>query len=342
MKKIRPGFVVPSGVYTVNPKHIKNYQVLNTAPKIGDLVYGRVSNIGEHSSIENKEGRIHMLTDRTRAVFVYGNRYAPDAFEGHVPEHAMKEVDMLARSGVVGTVREKNTVTKDPTKIEILGNVVQDDGTPINTRDYPLVVPKSPLKKDKKRAKMILNIGTSMNSGKSTSAIACCWALSAMGYEVRGSKVTGTASLKDILHMQDAGADIISDFSYLGFPSTYMLEEEELMYIFERLDSKFASNPQRFWVVEFADGILQRETAMLLRNEYVRSRIHKLVFSAVDAFGAIGGLHVLKEEFGLIPDAISGRCSSSPLMIRELKARTEVPVFNNMRRDLNQLSGILM
>lgn len=342
MNKIRPGFILPSAAYTISPRLIKNYQNLDCAPRVGDLVYGRVSYLGEHSSLENKEGRIHMIDDSSRAVFVFGNRYAPDAFEGHVPEKNVKEADMIARSGVIGVMREKNTAAKDPTRIEILGYIVDADGKPLNTRDYPMGLPKRPLNKTKKRAKMILHVGTSMNSGKSTSAIACVWALYAMGHAVRASKITGTSSLKDILHMQDAGAEIISDFSHLGHPSTYMLDESDLLDIFENLDAKYAANPQKFWVVEVADGVLQRETAMLLRNDYVRSRIHRLVFSASDAFGAVGGLRVLKDEFDLTPDAVSGRCSSSPLMIRELKERTDVPVYNNVIRNLQQLSEILL
>lgn len=342
MQKIRPGFIIPSAAYTINPKCIKQYEKLDIPPKVGDVVFGKISYMGEHGSLENREGRIHMITDRTRSVFVFGNRYAPDYFEGEIPEIMQSQVDLLARSGVIGVMREKNTAIKDPTKVEIIGHVVDDDGKPINTQDFPVALPKTPLNKEKKRAPMILNIGTSMNSGKSTSAIACCWALSAMGYDVRASKVTGTASLKDILHMQDAGAEFVSDFSYLGFPSTYMLGEDEVMGIFENLDAKYGGNSNRFWVVEFADGIMQRETAMLLRNEYVRSRIHRLTFSAVDAFGAIGGLRILEEEFDLVPDAISGRCTSSPLMVKELRNRTNIPVFNNMQKDLNELSEILL
>jgi len=65
-----------------------------------------------------------------------------------------------------------------------------------------------------------------MNSGKSLTAAAICWALSAMGHKVRGCKVTGTASLKDILHMEDAGASPVADFTYFGYPSTFLLEQE--------------------------------------------------------------------------------------------------------------------
>ena len=163
-----------------------------------------------------------------------------------------------------------------------------------------------------------------------------------MGYEVRASKVTGTAGLKDILNMQDVGADRCSDFSFLGFPSTYMLDEAELVDIFEKLDARYAADPKRYWVVEFADGVLQRETSMLLKNSYIRSRIHRLVLSATDSFGALGALNTLRQEFDLMPHAISGICSSSPLMVRELSAPTKIPVANNVRRDLERLSEILI
>lgn len=342
MITIRPGFILPSGAFTIKPQQVKFYERLDRTPEVGDVLFGRVTYIGQHSELENKEGRIHLINDGSRAVFIYGNRYAPDAFEGLIPDHRMQHVDLLARSGVVGIMREKSTATKDPTKVEILGHIVDSDHQPLNTRNHPIAMPKSPLNRDKKRSKMILHVGTSMNSGKSTSAIACCWALSAMNHPVRASKVTGTASLKDVLHMQDAGAEKVSDFSHLGFPSTYMLDEPTLISIFENLDSRFAASPSKYWVVEFADGIMQRETAMLLRNEYVRSRIHRLVFSANDAFGAIGGIQILKDEFGLTPDAISGRCTSSPLMIRELRQRTNIPIYNNVIRDLKQLSEILL
>jgi hypothetical protein len=94
--------------------------------------------------------------------------------------------------------------------------------------------------------------------------------------------------------------------------------------------------------VELADGILQRETQMLLANRDITSRIHRLVFCAADAVGCIGGIRVLKERFGLTPDGISGICSSSRLARRELAAFTSIPVFDNMARDLNEMSEILV
>jgi hypothetical protein len=189
---------------------------------------------------------------------------------------------------------------------------------------------------------MILVCGTAMNSGKSMAAVACCWVLSSLGYTVRASKVTGTASLKDILHMNDAGASHYTDFTLLGHPSTYMVSKEELLNIFNVLDLRYANNPKNYWVVELADGIIQRETGMLLSSDVVRSRIHRFIFCSNDAFGAIGGLNILKDHYDLKPDAISGVCSSSPLHIRELSTFTDIPVFNSANPDRVLLKKLLI
>jgi hypothetical protein len=224
-----------------------------------------------------------------------------------------------------------------------MGYVCDGEGKVLNTRDYPMIVPSDKKRGNGKRAKMVLVIGTAMNSGKSMSAAACCWALTSMGYEVRASKITGTASLKDILHMNDAGAGIYNDFTYLGYPSTYMLSEQELLGVFNVIDRKYANNPKNFWVVELADGILQRETAMLLASKDVQSRIHRLIFCAGDALGCIGGIRVLKDRFGLVPDAVSGVFSSAPLARREFAEHTGgIPVLENLERDLNRFTEVLL
>jgi len=341
MKKIDKGFILPSAAFGIKSKQVKFYEFLDKVPGPGDVVYGKILRIGQHSSLENASGRIHMVHNGTRAVFVFGNRYAPDYYEGLIPKEMRGEVDLLARSGLIGLMKTKSSMVKDPTRVKILGYISDGTGKVLNTLNYPMVKPQKTVKKFP-RSPMILVCGTSMNSGKSMAAAACCWALASLGYHVRASKVTGTASLKDILHMNDAGADPFSDFTMLGYPSTYMLSEDEVLGIFNKLDLKYANNPKNFWVVELADGINQRETAMLLSSKEITSRIHRLVFCGNDAFGTLGGLGVLEQQFGLVPDAISGVCSSSPLHIRELAEFTNIPVFNSADVDLNQLAAILL
>jgi hypothetical protein len=341
MHKITKGFILPSAAFTLKPAHIKYYNNMNHVPQPGDVIYGQITRIGQHSTLENVSGRIHVVHNGSKAIFVYGHRYAPDYYEGFVPEDKSHEVDLLARSGIIGKIKTKNTLIKDPTRVRVLGYVCTADGQALNTRQYSLITPKIQDKKTP-RSPMILVCGTSMNSGKSMAAVACCWVLSSMGYNVRASKVTGTASLKDILNMNDAGASHYTDFTLLGHPSTYMLESSLLLHIFNSLDLKYANNPKNFWVVEFADGIIQRETRVLLLTDEVRSRIHRLILCANDAFGAIGGLKILEEKFGMKPDAISGVCSSSPLHIRELSEFTDIPVFNSANPDQHLIANLLL
>jgi hypothetical protein len=341
METINKGFLLPSAALTIRTKQIRYYYNMDKPPENGDVVYGEIIRVGQHSSLENAHGRIHMAHNGTRAVFIFGNRYAPDYYEGVIPDKMMAEVDLLARSGLIGIVKTKSPLVKDPTRVKIFGYVCDKEGKILNTRNFPLIQPKKSVK-TLHRAPMILICGSSMNSGKSMAAVACCRVLSSLGYNVRASKVTGTASLKDILHMNDAGASHYSDFSHFGYPSTYLLPEDEVLNIFNRLDLKFANNPKNYWVVEFADGIIQRETALLLNSSDVKSRIHKFIFCAVDAFGMIGGIRILKERFGLIPDALSGVCSSSPLYIRELSEFTDIPLFNSVDEKMDDLAKILV
>jgi len=340
MKKIEKGFILPSAAFTIKRSQVKYFKFCDKPPEIGDVVYGQICLIGQHSSLENASGRIHMIHDGTKAAFVFGNRYAPDFYEGLVPDKMTEEADLLARSGMIGVARTKNSMIKDPTKVKVLGYVCDESGSVLNTRRFPLIKPRTNIKKQP-RAKMILVCGTSMNSGKSMAAAACCWALTSLGHKVRAAKITGTACLKDILLMNDSGAQHYADFTYLGYPSTHLLEKEDLIRIFNHLDLKYANHPKNFWIVEIADGIIQRETRILLESEEVRSRIYKLIFCANDAFGAIGGLSILA-NFDLKPDALSGICSSSPLHIRELNGFTDIPVYNSAGPDKGDLAKILL
>ena len=142
MKKIKGGFILPSAAYTVPRNRIRQYGMVNKKPEVGDLIYGRIDYIGQHSSLENKEGRIHAINDGTRAVFVLGNRYAPDYYEGLLPEGLSSHLDLLARSGLAGVVQCKSSMIKDPSRIAVEGYVCDATGEVINTRQFNTIKPK--------------------------------------------------------------------------------------------------------------------------------------------------------------------------------------------------------
>ncbi len=339
-KALHPGHFVPSGARIVSPHRLCDYVWLDRPPRFGDVLFGRVTSIGYPFELEDFEGHPYPLAEGTETLFIAGNRYSPDNLEGLAREAMATEMDLLAESGVVGTVRSMNAAHPNRTRVEILGYVVDEKGRVLNTFDNA-PTPQAP-DRSRPRAKLILNVGTSMNSGKTTTAVACCRALAGAGDEIRATKLTGVAGPRDTRRMLAAGAIEIADFLDLGWPSTYLIDEPDVIGIFDHFDATHGSNPDAYWVVEISDGILQRETAILLRSDVVRSRIHRLVFSVSDALGAIGGLAVLRDQFGLVPDALSGRLTGSPLMIRELRAHTDIPVFDNRADDLAALRRVLV
>lgn len=140
------GFIFPSAALTIRPGQVKHCRFFDKPPEVGDAVYGTISRIGQHSSIENASGRIHMIQDGSKGIFVFGNRYAPDYYEGIVPERMKDKVDLLSRSGIVGIVKTKNSLIKDPTKVKVLGYVCNDYGGTLNTRDFPLIKPRNTTK----------------------------------------------------------------------------------------------------------------------------------------------------------------------------------------------------
>ena len=146
---------------------------------------------------------------------------------------------------------------------------------------------------------------------------------------------------KSIMNMDDAGAEKVSDFTYVGHPSTYMLNREQVVDVFNVLDLKFANKSQNYWVVEIADGILQRETAMLLASPEFRSRIHRIVFCAGDALGALSGKRLMKDKYGINIDMLSGVFTAAPLHVEELKDFTKLPVLISGKPDLKQVADVL-
>lgn len=335
--------LVPSALYTVTPELAASYSTgVDVAPVVGDVFFVEVDRVGQHVELESRHGRLHpVLVPGYRCLVVFGNRYATDAYEARVPTEPCEFVDLVARSGVAGVVSETAYARVGmPTRLRVLGRVLDPDDQPLNTIDHGVVNPRRSTTSFP-RARMILIVGTAMNAGKSTTAVAIGRALVAAGCTVKASKVTGTASLKEILNMADIGAAVVSDFTYLGYPSTYLLPKRTVVSIFNRLDRRYANNPDHYWIVEVADGVMQRETAMLLSSSDVRDRIDRLVLCAGDACSALGAIGELKERYGLAPDLISGIVGSSPLGRAELARRSDIDVFDARQVDTTSLARTL-
>ena len=95
MYKIPDWYILPSAAFTISRKQIKHYTFLDKQPENGDVVYGKVIRLGQHVELENKSGRIHRLNEGSTAIFVFGNRYAPDFYEGVIPTTMTNKVDNI-------------------------------------------------------------------------------------------------------------------------------------------------------------------------------------------------------------------------------------------------------
>jgi hypothetical protein len=265
------------------------------------------------------------LFDGDLVMLAFGGRYATNQFEGYVPESPVRQCHLLGRGGVAGILTSKNATFKTvPAQLELVGYAVGRGGSVLNTIRWKAL---DDFNRFNIRAKVILSVGSSMDSGKTTSAAWLCGGLRAAGKRVAYLKLTGTTFPKDAALNLDRGAHFAADFSEFGFPSTYLLDKETLLNLYQSLVNMACDEGRAEYVVmEIADGLLQRETAMLLGDPHFRSTVHATLFSAGDSLGVLSGLQIL-EEWGIRPFAVSGLFTASELLIREVSDRVKAPVL---------------
>ncbi len=297
-------------------------------PKAGDVGIFEIIKIGKHRVVQSETRRNAAIIPGDWIMAAFGNRYATAQFEGYVPDDCNAELHILGAGGIVGRVQSMhyNYVDIGPTIIRLIGLVKNNFGNIINTKARKQCKMTSFTGAAATVTKVILSVGSSMDSGKTTTAAYLVNGLKKAGYKVAYIKLTGTAYTKDCDFNYDLGADITADFSDFGFPSTYLCEEPELFDLYESLLQKVITYSPDYTVMEIADGLYQRETKMLLMNNRFKETIHSVIFSAGDSLAAISGMNTL-HSYGLSPFVLSGLFTASPLLIEEVKNNTTVPVL---------------
>ena len=295
-------------------------------PKAGDVGLFQVLEVDRHSSMQCIDKRSHSIFDGDYILAVFGNRYATSQYEGYVPNEPLDVYHIIGAGGVIGIVRTKNAAWEDyePTTVKLVGYCCDEEGQVFNTlfhnktrASFTGLVPNN--------AKIILSIGSTMDSGKTTTAAHIARGLKTTGKQVAFMKLTGTVYTKDVDYVVDCGADIGVDFSHMGFPSTYLIDKPVILDIYQSLLNQLGESKPDYIVMEIADGLFQRETAMLLSDKDFMSTIHNVVFSCGDSLSVMAGLQVL-HSWKIEPCMVSGRFTMSPLLITEVKDRMNVPV----------------
>jgi hypothetical protein len=332
----------PTCVSAIPENHIQGFADIQK-PSLGDVALVQVISVGSHDTIEQTLGGPLSIFPGTVLVGAFANRYAPDVFEGIIPESFDEslEIDLLNAGGVLGEVVSRNSAKGLPSKVKLLAFLKDKNGKIINTLNYTFKTKNN--QHEKKSKKVIVVTGSSMNSGKSNTAKAIVYGLTSSGHNVVAGKITGSAAKKDIWLMKTAGATDVCDFTDFGYPSTYLLSEEKTFELFWNIYSYLNEKSERngYIVLEIADGILQRETEFLLSQPKIKEIIDYLVFSCCDSLSAIAGVQHISNKFGLEVCAISGPSANSPLGLREMKSSLkEMTTFNNMVLDVNSIIDV--
>jgi hypothetical protein len=300
----------------------------NYLPSVGDVAIFEVLNIGKHTKIQADDRRHITLMPGDHLMAAFGNRYATGQFEGYIPEAPQQEYHILGGGGTVGILHSMHTKFDlvGPTTLRMIGFAIQADGSVINTIKLNEHLRYEFSGVGASLTKVILSLGSSMDSGKTTTAAHLGHGLKKLGKKVAYIKLTGTVYSKDADLNFDLGADMAIDFSLLGYPSTFLCEEEELLCLYVSLFQQVLACEPDYTIIEIADGLLQRETKMLLNNKMFIDSVDKVVYSSSESMGALQGVQILN-RWGIIPFALSGLFTASPLLIQEVKDHTNIPVF---------------
>jgi hypothetical protein len=306
---------ISSALRRVSEKKMRLLSRRHAQPVAGQIVVVRVEQIGKNSRLELPGGRAKTLYQGDVFAAVFGNRYATNQFEGYARAEG-DACEMLSMGGLCGMVVSAHSSMKEPTKLRILGALADDDGKPLHLNEFA-IKPVDYVG----RPQVTVVCGTSMDSGKTHTAMSVVRGLVQAGRSVAAIKLTGTACCRDVWKVRDAGACEVYDFVDGGYASTYLCSTADLAAMFQCLYSHAASRCVQHVVVEIADGLLQRETAGLLGHRPFVNSVDAWLLAASDSLGAVGAIPVLRRS-GIEPLAVSGLLTCSPLAMREVESAT--------------------
>jgi hypothetical protein len=331
IKRIKKSYICRDVESTLTDESLN----LSHIPQAGDVALFEILSIGKHSTMQGAEKRNITLYPGDHIMAAFGTRYATEQFEGYVPQQPMHEYHILGAGGTVGIIQSMHSKFNSigPTRLKMIGYIVDRKGSVQNTKWLKQNEMRSYSGVMQSLTRIVLSVGSSMDSGKTTTAAHIVRGLKNSGMKTGFVKLSGTVYTKDCDLNYDNGADTVIDFGAMGFPSTYMCSVEELLNLYETLLYNIKADELDYVVIEIADGIYQRETEMLLTHAKFMSGVDAVIFSAGDSLSAVQGVRSL-QEMHIIPTALSGLFTASPLLVQEVKNKIHIPVFT-----IDQLSN---
>jgi hypothetical protein len=298
----------------------------------GDYVVGIVTDTSGHRAIELTSGRDMEVAEGDAVVGAFGVRAATLEMTGSWraidDDHVMHA---LTRAGLFGRVESRSTLVQRPVELRYYGHVLRD-GEKATMADAVSPVEPQPF-----ATPTVLFVGTSMSAGKTTAARIVTRRLKRMGVSVLGAKVSGAGRYRDVLSIQDAGADWGLDFVDAGLPST-VVPENEYRAALRHLLSRMAQHPADVAVVEIGASPLEPYNGAIAVEE-LQEALALTVLCASDPYAVIG----VEEAFGtLAPDLVTGIATNTAAGISLLGQLTDLPAFNIRDNDTHDRLDALL
>ena len=298
----------------------------------GVLVAVRVlNNKNRYNQLELTSGRMATVNQGDIVVGALGHRNALRGYSGHLPgELAVgDQIQLLNIGGVLGICDSANPDVGPPFNCEVLGTVLdfpylgERIGVPARVGERALDADAA---LDTAGVPVIALAGTCMDSGKTAAACAIVGRLRHLGVRVAACKATGVSLRRDILAMEDAGAQETMIFSDLGIVTTTADNGPALT---RSLLTGLAAHSPDVIVLELGDGLLGAYgVEAILSDASIREVLTAVVLCANDPVSAWGGAKILREQFGIEPAVVTGPATDNAVGIEQIAERLDLPAIN--------------
>jgi hypothetical protein len=289
----------------------------------GDYVVGEVASMPNRlSRIELVNGRMVELVEGDMIVGAFGVRYATLEMVGGWQSIGRDQMmEALTAAGLFGKSTSRSMLLPSPPSLIYKGHVlIRGEKTAMG--DFVPSAPGRGLE-----LPVVLLVGTSMSAGKTTSARAIIRLLREDGFGVIGAKLTGAGRYRDILAMQDAGAEHIFDFVDAGLPST-VVPERQYRKALRNLLSRMAAVEADVLVAEVGASPLEPYNGATAIEE-IEANVRYTVLSASDPYAVTG----VTAAFGHRPDLVTGLATSTRAGIELVERLAGVRAINVLDRD---------
>ncbi len=293
-----------------------------SSPLVDDVILARVARVGRHRQLESVHGGCSDLSPGDEIIVAFGASDAPERFDTRMPK-SFGPCHLAASGGTAATLTPRGH-DDAPTELVPIGVLLDTRARRVNLARYGLGrVPAHGT-----RPVTLMSVGSAARTGNTTTAASLIEGLTRAGKRVGAAKVTGTGSGNDPQRLRAAGAVAVLDFVDVGHASTAGLSSDALCRIVETVQGHMTSNGVEALVIELADGLLRRETEMLLRSSFFLDRVDAALLSSSEATSATAGVRCL-EQFGMSVLALSGSMTAWSVPALEASAAGGVPALSS-------------